>query len=58
MLTNFVRYLKPAANKCKIKCLLADAGYDSESNHRYAREVCHIKTIIPAKHGRLRRFIA
>jgi hypothetical protein len=33
-------------------CLSADAGYDSESNHRFARERCGIRTIIPAKHGR------
>lgn len=32
--------------------LLADAGYDAESNHRYCRDVLHIKTIIPALHGR------
>ncbi len=31
---------------------LADAGYDSESNHQYCRDVLHIKTIIPAAHGR------
>jgi hypothetical protein len=30
----------------------ADAGYDSEANHRFAREHCHIRTIIPAKIGR------
>ena len=32
--------------------LLADAGYDSESNHQYCRNVLQIKTIIPATHGR------
>ena len=32
--------------------MIADAGYDSESNHRFARESCGIRTIIPAKHGR------
>ncbi len=30
----------------------ADAGYDSEPNHRYARETCHIRTLIPPKIGR------
>ena len=38
--------------KFSIKHLLADAGYDSEANHQYAREVHHIKTTIPPKHGR------
>jgi hypothetical protein len=35
-----------------IGSLLADAGYDSESNHQYCRDVLHIKSIIPAAHGR------
>lgn len=35
-----------------LTCLSADAGYDSESNHRFARERCGIRTIIPPKHGR------
>lgn len=30
----------------------ADAGYDSEANDRFARQRCHIRTIIPAKIGR------
>lgn len=32
--------------------LLADAGYDSEGNHRYARETCGVRSFIPAKLGR------
>ena len=32
--------------------MTADAGYDSESNHRFARQSCGVRTIIPAKHGR------
>ena len=32
--------------------LLADAGYDSEVNHCYARELRKIRTIIPPKAGR------
>ena len=31
---------------------LADAGYDSESNHRYARETCGVRSFIPATVGR------
>ena len=42
----------PCMEKFRIKHLLADAGYDSETNHQYAREVHHIKTTIPPKHGR------
>jgi len=44
--------LEPAAAKYDIDCLLADAGYDSESNHCYARDILQLETIIPAKHGR------
>ncbi|MGH7490396.1 MAG: transposase, partial [bacterium] len=32
--------------------LAADAGYDSEPNHKFARDQHGIRTIIPAKHGR------
>ena len=32
--------------------LVADAGYDSEPNHKFARDEQGIRTIIPAKHGR------
>ena len=32
--------------------LAADAGYDSESNHCFARNQHGVRTIIPAKHGR------
>ena len=32
--------------------LAADAGYDSEPNHCFARDPHRIRTIIPAKHGR------
>jgi hypothetical protein len=32
--------------------IVADAGYDSESNHTFARQECCIRSIIPAKHGR------
>ena len=32
--------------------LLADAGYDSESNHKLAREFHGIQSLMPARHGR------
>ena len=36
----------------KIKSLLADAGYDSESNHVFTRVGCGIRSLMPATHGR------
>jgi transposase len=51
-INQFCKTVKPAAERVTIKHLLADAGYDSESNHRYAREFHKIKTTIPPKHGR------
>jgi transposase len=48
----FCKTLKPAAEQFNILHLLADAGYDSEKNHRYARDVHQIKTTIPPKIGR------
>ena len=36
----------------RIEWLTADAGYDSESNHRFCREQKGIRTLIPPKHGR------
>jgi len=48
----FCKPVKSAANRVSIKHMLADAGYDSEGNHRYAREVHQIKTTIPARAGR------
>src|SRR5450432_1408532 len=32
--------------------VLADAGYDSEANHVFAREGCRVRSVIPAEHGR------
>jgi hypothetical protein len=51
-INQFCKTLKPAAEQFRIKHLLADAGYDSEKNHQYARDVHHIKTTIPARGGR------
>jgi len=47
-----VPLLTEAVRSMLLECLSADAGYDSESNHRFARERCGIRTIIPPKHGR------
>lgn len=44
--------LKQAAARVKIVALLADAGYDSEAAHLYARNQCGTRTLIPATRGR------
>ena len=44
--------LRKAHQVLPIGKLLADAGYDSESNHRYCREELKITTLIPPFHGR------
>ena len=36
----------------RLSQLAADAGYDSETNHKFARDKHDVRTIIPAKHGR------
>ncbi len=50
--SDFKSTLKQAHSYVPIETILADAGYDSESNHRYARDILSIATIIPPKHGR------
>jgi Transposase DDE domain len=47
-----VPLLSGALRSMHIECLTADAGYDSEANHRFARQECGVRTLIPAKHGR------
>jgi hypothetical protein len=47
-----VPLLSDALRSMLLDCLAADAGYDSEANHRFARERCGVRTLIPAKHGR------
>jgi len=44
--------LTPATRRVHIEHLLADAGYDSEANHCFARDGCGIRTTIPPTHGR------
>jgi hypothetical protein len=41
-----------ASRVVRLSQLAADAGYDSEGNHEFARNEHGIRTIIPAKHGR------
>ena len=36
----------------RVRCVVADAGYDSEDNHRIARLDMNVRSIIPPKAGR------
>ena len=44
--------LQTLAGRITLGTLLADAGYDSEQNHVYARDYRKIRTIIPPRAGR------
>ncbi len=48
----FVPLLEAALENVRIETALADAGYDSEANHRYARQKRQVRSVIPAKIGR------
>jgi len=48
----FKPLVNQAQTRVRMGTLTADAGYDSEPNHRYARQEHRIRTIIPPKHGR------
>jgi hypothetical protein len=48
----FVPLLQEALLHVRITAALADAGYDSEPNHRYAREQRGVRSVIPAESGR------
>lgn len=47
-----VPLLDEALTRVTIGALLADAGYDSEANHVYARETRGVRSVIPAEIGR------
>jgi DDE family transposase len=48
----FVPLLDAALDNVRIETALADAGFDSEANHRHAREVRGVRSFIPATIGR------
>jgi hypothetical protein len=48
----FKSLLDDALTRVRLTTILADAGYDSESNHCHARLDRQVRTVIPAKHGR------
>ena len=47
-----VPLLDAALKVAPVGAVLADAGYDSEPNHRHAREVCGVRSYVPASIGR------
>jgi Transposase DDE domain len=48
----FAPLLDATLANVRVESALADAGYDSESNHRHARERRGVRSFIPARHGR------
>jgi hypothetical protein len=48
----FVPLLDDTLQRVRVAAVLADAGYDSEANHRYARETQGVRSFIPATAGR------
>lgn len=51
-INELVPILDHSTRRVVVESLVADAGYDSESNHRYARWQHGITTLIPPLHGR------
>jgi hypothetical protein len=51
-LNTFRRLLFCTLRRVRVGTILADAGYDTESNHRFARDGCGVRSVIPALHGR------
>ena len=49
---HYQQTLTDAVARVSIDVLLADAGYDSEGAHVFARHECGVRTIIPCKKGR------
>lgn len=48
----FVPLLKATQRQVRVDAAVADAGYDSEPNHQYAREVAGVRSFMPAAIGR------
>jgi Transposase DDE domain len=48
----FVPLLEQARRRVRLTTALADAGFDSEPNHRHARERRGVRSVIPATAGR------
>lgn len=52
-ITEFQPLVTEALTRVRWSQLAADAGYDSEANHRFALQDCRIRSIIPPTRGRL-----
>ena len=48
----YVPLLKATRQQVKVKSTVADAGYDSEPNHKYKRQQCGVLSFMPATIGR------
>jgi hypothetical protein len=48
----YVPLLKATLGQVRVAATLADAGYDSEPNHQYARDVQGVRSFMPATIGR------
>lgn len=48
----YVPLLKATRRQVKVQATVADAGYDSEPNHEYARDECGVRSFMPATLGR------
>lgn len=48
----FKQLLDDALTRVRLTTIVADAGYDSESNHCHARQDRDVRSVIPAKLGR------
>jgi hypothetical protein len=48
----FVPLLKATVRQVRLQAAVADAGYDSEPNHRAARETYRVRSFMPATSGR------
>ena len=49
---HFRKALSSVPDVVGVETILADAGYDSEASHVYAREDCGMRSVIPPKIGR------
>ena len=48
----FQPLIADALRRVRLSQVVADAGYDSEPNHVFARDTHRLRTVIPPKHGR------
>lgn len=51
-ISHFFEVLTDGLKRIGIRTLLADAGYDSERSHEFARQECGVRSIIPPLIGR------